>query len=143
VRAAYRSEPEWDAALAAGLAELMRILVEHPHTACTCFVEMRHVGAPAAEPLRAAGEMCIGAMRQALSERPGAQPVGDIALSMGVGGLNTVIRDRLIAGEPADLQRNLPEIAAALLEPLAGAEAARAVAARLESGDHAPAAHAI
>ena len=62
---------------------------------------------------------------------------------MGIGGLIAVIRARLAADDPAALQRELPEIAEALLEPLAGPEATRAVVARIEAEPRVRAVHAI
>ena len=143
VRAAYTAEDEWDAAVAAGLHQLMLILVEHPQTARTCFVEMRAVGDAAVEPLRAARGMCMDALRQALTDRPDGPAADDIALEIGVGGLIALIRERLTADEAASLQEALPQIAGVLLEPLAGPEASAAVVARLESGPRAQAVHAI
>ena len=143
VRAAYAAEGEWDAAVADGLNQLMLILVEHPQTARTCFVEMSAVGDAAVEPLRAARSMCIDALGRALADRPDGPAVDDIALEMGVGGLIALIRERLTADQAATLQDDLPQIAGVLLGPLAGAEASAAVVARLESGPRAGAAHAI
>lgn len=131
VRAAYRAEDEWDAAIAAGLAELMRVLVEYPHTARTCFIEARVAGAAADKQSASVRRMCIDALRTGASDRPGAEPVSDMAFEMGLGGLLTVIRTRLVADETERLQTELPDIARALLEPLAGREAADAVAVRL------------
>ncbi|HEX5910555.1 MAG TPA: helix-turn-helix domain-containing protein [Thermoleophilaceae bacterium] len=143
VRTAYTQEAEWDAAVAAGLGQLMHVLVEYPQTARTCFLEIRSVGAMAAEPIHAAHMMCIDALRSAVNDRAGAPAVGDLALEMGMGGLVTVIRARLTAGDPAALQRELPEIAAALLAPLVGDDATRAVVERLDAAPGVRAAHAI
>ena len=70
-------------------------------------------------------------------------PVEAMALEMGVGGLIAVIRARFAADTPEALQRELPEIAEALLEPLAGPEATRAVVARIEAEPQFRAVHAI
>ncbi len=60
-----------------------------------------------------------------------------------MGGLITVIRMRLSAGDLAALQRELPEIAEALLGPLVGRDASRAVVERLEAAPGVRTAHAI
>ncbi len=123
---------------------LMHVLVEYPQTARICFLEIRSAGAVAAEPIHAAHMMCIGrACERAVTDRPGAPAVSDLALEMGMGGLITVIRVRLSAGDPAALQRELPEIAAALLGPLVGGDATGAVVERLEAAPGVRAAHAI
>ena len=143
VRAAYAEREEWDAAVAAGLARLMNVLVEHPQTARTCFLEIRSAGAAAAAPMTTARLMCTDGLRLVLGDRAGAEPVEAMALEMGIGGLLTVIRARFAADTPEALQRELPEIAEALLEPLAGPDAARAVVARIEAEPQARAVHAI
>lgn len=143
VRAAYSEPEEWDVAMAAGLTELVRLLVDHPQTARTCFLEIYSVGTAAAEPLTSARLMCTDALRRSVADRPGATPVGEMALELGMGGLIAVIRGRVAAGDHEALQRELPEIARALLEPLAGPQATEAVIARIDSGAKGRAAHAI
>lgn len=142
VRTAYAEEEEWDAAMAAGLSRLMSVLVEYPQTARTCFLEIRSVGS-SGPPIAAARLMCADALNRGLGDRPGGAQADPMALEMGIGGLITVIRARLAADDPAALQRELPQIAQALLEPLAGAEATRAVVARIEAEPQARAVHAI
>jgi len=143
VRGPYSAQDEWDAAVAAGLTELMRVLVEYPATARLCFLEIRSVGALAVEPMQAAYAMCTEALRHAVASRPGAPAMTDIALEMGVGGLFAVIRARLATDDLPALQRDLPEMAQALLEPLVGREATRAVVGRIEAAPSISAAHAI
>jgi len=143
VRAGYAEQEEWDAAMAAGLSRLMSVLVEYPQTARTCFLEIRSVGAAAVAPMTAARLMCTDALKRGLDDRPGAEPLEAMALEMGIGGLITIIRARFAADTPEALQRELPEIAEALLEPLAGPEATRAVVARIEAEPQVGAVHAI
>jgi AcrR family transcriptional regulator len=143
VRGAYAEQDQWDAAVAAGLGRLMHVLVEHPQTARTCFLEIRSAGAVAAEPIHAAHVMCMSALGRAVTDRPGTPAVSDLALEMAMGGLITVVRMRLSAGDPAALQRELPEITEALLDPLVGRDATRAVVKRLEAAPGVRAAHAI
>ena len=85
VREAYVAADEWDAAMAAALVELMRVLAEYPHTARTCFLEIRSVGPAAAEPMTAtrltSTEAC--AWRSPTARVP---PVEDMAFEMGIGG---------------------------------------------------------
>jgi len=143
VRAPYSAQNEWDAAVAAGLTELMRVLVEYPATARLCFLEIRSVGALAVEPMQAAYAMCTEALRSAVASRPGTPAMTDIALEMGVGGLFAVTRARLASDDLPALQRELPEIAEALLAPLMGHEPAQAVIERIEAAPGVSAAHAI
>jgi len=143
VRTAYSSEDEWDAAIAAGLSELVRVLIEYPRVACTCFLEVRALGTAAADQTSAVRSMCIDALRTGAADRPGAEPVSDMAFEMGLGGLLTVIRARLAAHELESLPAELPDIARALLEPLAGRAAADAVARRVVVASDGRSAHAI
>jgi len=143
VRSHYAAQDEWDAAVAAGLTELMRVLVEYPATARLCLLEIRSVGAMAVEPKQAAYAMCTEALRRAAADRPGGPAMTDIALEMGVGGLFAVVRARLATDDLAALQRELPEMAQALLEPLVGREPTRSVVKRIEAAPSVSAAHAI
>jgi len=143
VRDAHSREREWDAAMAAGLTELMRVLAEHPQTARTCFLELRSGTASADQALRTVRLSYTAALKRTVAARPGAEPAPDMAFEMGVGGLIAVIRGRLAAGDPEALQRELPEIAQALLGPLTGAEATAQVVARLGAQAGGPAAQAI
>jgi len=143
VRSAYTAEDEWDAAMAAGLAELIRVLVEYPQTARTCLMEIRSVGAAAREPLASARLMSIDALRHAVTAQPGAEPVSDMAYELGTGGLIAVIRGRVAAGRSEELQQELPEMTRALLAPLAGREATEAVVVRLDPRPDSRAVHAI
>ena len=143
VRTAYTAEDEWDAAMAAGLAELIRVLVEFPQTARTCLIEVRSVGAAAREPLRSARLMSTDALRHAVSASPGAEPVSDMAYELGTGGVIAVIRGRVAAGRSDELRQELPEISRALLAPLMGRQATEAVVGRLAAGPDSHALHAI
>ncbi len=87
--------------------------------------------------------MCTEALRRAVANRPGAPAMTDIALEMGVGGLFAVIRARLATDDLPALQRELPEMAQALLEPLVGREPTRAVVKHIEAAPSVSAAHAI
>lgn len=143
VRAAYTAEDEWDAAMAAGLAELIRVLIEYPQTARTCLIEVRAVGVAAREPLTSARLMSVDALRHAVTARPGAEPVSDIAYELGTGGVIAVIRGRVAAGRAEALRDELPEITRALLVPLVGREGAEAVVGRVDAGPKDRAVHAI
>ncbi len=143
VRTAYTGADGWAESMAAGLAELMRVLVHYPHTARTCFLEVRSVGAAAEEPLAAARAMCSDALYSALADRPGSRPATPLEVEMGLGGLLALVRARLAADRPQSLQADLPVIAHALLRPLAGDEAASTVASLIDAAPEARAAHAI
>ena len=133
-RDAYLAEEEWDASMAAATTELVRLLVDHPHVTRTCFLEMRSVGPAASKPLSAARLMCTDGLRRAVADRPGAGQVEDMAVEMGMGGLIAVVRARFAAGDPEALRRELPEIARALLGPLAGVERRRGRGGQARAG---------
>ena len=132
VRSAYQGDGEWADRTAAALVELMRLMVEYPATGITCFVAAASAGHDAERQRAAAMSMCHDALGHVVVDAGSARP-SFAALELAVGGLSEVIRQRLLGDRRGQLMDELPAISTALLEPLTGAESARAVAARAQA----------
>jgi AcrR family transcriptional regulator len=132
VRTAYQDDGGWADRTGAALIELMRLMIEYPATGITCFVSVGSAGYDAERQRAAAVAMCRGALGQVIADA-GADRPAPATLELAVGGLCEVIRQRLVDGRPENLMEELPEIATALLEPLTGADRARAVASGIRA----------
>lgn len=129
LRAAFESEGEWPAQIAAALAELLAWLAADPATARLLTAEPFVAGATVAERFRLAFEVAVPYLRRGRELRDPADRQLPESTERGLlGGVNSLIGRYAFSNRAKDLAGLRPDLVQFLLTPYLGAAEARRIA---------------
>jgi AcrR family transcriptional regulator len=130
VDGAYREQDEWPQAVRAGIAAMLSFLASEPNLARLSMVESLVAGPVVVERYDAAIRSLVPYLEAGREGRPPEvlarlSPTTEEAL---VGGMVSLVSRRIIAGQGADLEQLLPDLAEFALTPYLGTSEAAKVA---------------